>query len=152
MLVHVLTIYIIAYSINFSYQVILHSTFDQNDIRQPFVEINIDLVMRKKKLYSSQTGAILMSITESCGKSSNIYSHNSIVDSCKIDWLIVKANDSDLKIPLPSTFGRDVLPANRAHKPADDMAKSWPQLEKIANKSSKRLRIRILIGYNCARV
>ncbi|CAG2211710.1 unnamed protein product [Mytilus edulis] len=104
----------------------------------------------EKELYKSQTGAVLMSITESCGKSSMIvpvylshtdnqqheilvyalldtqsdttfildntrqtlglsgtdvklslstmHSQNSIVDSCKIDGLIVRAYDSDMKI------------------------------------------------------
>ncbi|VDI57058.1 Hypothetical predicted protein [Mytilus galloprovincialis] len=62
-----------------------------------------------------------------------MHSQNSIVDSCKIDGLIVRAYDSDMKITLPSTFARDILPAKRAHIPTGDMARRWPQLEKIAS-------------------
>ncbi|VDI08599.1 Hypothetical predicted protein [Mytilus galloprovincialis] len=159
----------------------------------------------EKELYKSQTGAVLMSITESCGKSSMIvpvylshtdnqqheilvyalldtqsdttfildntrqtlglsgtdvklslstmHSQNSIVDSCKIDGLIVRAYDSDMKITLPSTFARDILPANRAHIPTGDMARRWPQLEKIASQLMpvSDCEFGLLIGYNCAR-
>ncbi|CAC5386010.1 unnamed protein product [Mytilus coruscus] len=86
---------------------------------------------------------------------STMHSQNSIVDSCKIDGLIVGAYDrnSDPKIPLPSTFTRNVLPANRAHIPTGDMARSWPQLEKIANRLMpvSDYEFGLLIGYNCAR-
>ncbi|XP_076086068.1 uncharacterized protein LOC143056790 [Mytilus galloprovincialis] len=159
----------------------------------------------EKELYKSQTGAVLMSITESCGKSSMIvpvylshtdnqqheilvyalldtqsdttfildntrqtlglsgadvklslstmHSQNSIVDSCKIDGLIVRAYDSDMKITLPSIFARDILPANRAHIPTGDMARRWPQLEKIASQLMpvSDCEFGLLIGYNCAR-
>ncbi|CAC5397509.1 unnamed protein product [Mytilus coruscus] len=60
-----------------------------------------------------------------------MHSQNSIVDSCKIDGLIVSAYDSDLKIQLTSTFTRDVLPANRAHIPTGEMARSLPHGIKV---------------------
>ncbi|CAC5388035.1 unnamed protein product [Mytilus coruscus] len=109
----------------------------------------------------SDTTFILDNTRQSLGLSSadvklslsTMHSQNSVVDSCKIDGLIVRAYDSDLKIPLPSTFARDILPANRAHIPTGDLARSWPQLEKIANRLMPVIdcEFRLLIGYNCLR-
>ncbi|CAC5381679.1 unnamed protein product [Mytilus coruscus] len=61
------------------------------------------------------------------------HSQNSIVDSCKIDRLMVRAYDIDPTIPLPSTFIRNVLLADRAHIPIGDI---W----RVVGRS-----------YNCAR-
>lgn len=81
-------------------------------------------------------------------------SHKDIkVESSKIGGLVIRGFDSTVKIHLPDTFTREVIPANRAHIPSPEMAKHWPHLKGIADKLMPvaDCEVGLLVGYNCAR-
>lgn len=84
---------------------------------------------------------------------STMFAENQIVDSCKVKGLIVRGFDSSVRIPLPTVFTRDVMPANRSHIPTSDMARHWHHLNRIADKllPIQNCDIGLLIGYNCPR-
>ncbi|CAC5418068.1 unnamed protein product [Mytilus coruscus] len=71
----------------------------------------------------------------------------------KLSLSTMHSQNSIVHSSLPSAFARDVLPANRAHISTGDVARSWPQLEKIANQLMpvSDCEFGLLIGYNCAR-
>ena len=84
---------------------------------------------------------------------STMHAHNKTIDSRRISNLTVRGVNSPDKIPLPVTFSIDAIPANKAHIPAPEVARSWPHLEPIANQllPIANCEIGLLIGYNCAR-
>eukprot|EP00057_Strongylocentrotus_purpuratus_P008557 XP_011663031.1 PREDICTED: uncharacterized protein LOC105437753 [Strongylocentrotus purpuratus] len=72
----------------------------------------------------------------------------------KVTGLQVKAfNDSTKIINLPSTFTRDIMPADRHHIPTPDMARSFRHLTRIADMIAplQDVEIGLLIGYDCAK-
>ncbi|XP_063448067.1 uncharacterized protein LOC134727615 [Mytilus trossulus] len=84
---------------------------------------------------------------------STMHAENHIVDSRKIKGLVVRGFDSEVKIPLPNVFTRDIMPANRSHIPTAEMALRWSYLEHIAEKLMpvQDCEFGLLIGYNCPR-
>ena len=83
---------------------------------------------------------------------STMFSKDEAVNSQRITGLIVRGYDRDVKISLPTTYTREIMPANESHIPTPEMALRWPQLEKIAGELVPRqdCDIGLLIGYNCA--
>lgn len=65
---------------------------------------------------------------------------------------MVRGHNSTLRIPLPNTFSRNIIPANRDHIPTPHIARIWPHLSNIADKLMPitDCEIGLLIGYNCS--
>lgn len=84
---------------------------------------------------------------------STMFAENQIVDSRKVKGLVVRGYDSSLRIPLPTVFTRDIMPANRSHIPTPEMARHWQHLNGIADEilPLQDCDIGLLIGYNCPR-
>ncbi|XP_052071218.1 uncharacterized protein LOC127709652 [Mytilus californianus] len=84
---------------------------------------------------------------------STMHAENHIVDSRKIKGLMVRGFDSEVKIPLPNVFTRDIMPANRSHIPTAEMTRRWSYLEHLAGKLMpvRDCEFGLLIGYNCPR-
>ena len=84
---------------------------------------------------------------------STMYAEKRVIDSQNVKGLIVRGFNNSLRISLPDTFTRNIMPANRTHIPTPDMAKMWPHLEAISDKlmSLSQCEIGLLIGYNCPR-
>lgn len=77
---------------------------------------------------------------------------NKTVNSTKLKGLMVRGHNSTLRIPLPNTFSRNIIPANRDHIPTPDIARFWPHLSNITDKLMPiaDCEIGLLIGYNCS--
>ena len=84
---------------------------------------------------------------------STMHASNRTIDSRMISDLTVRGINSSDKIALPPTFSMEAIPANKAHIPSPEVARSWPHLMSIANDIMPfaDCEIGILIGYNCAR-
>ena len=84
---------------------------------------------------------------------STMFAQDQRVLSHKVDGLMVRGYDSQLKIALPAAYTRDVMPANRSHIPTAEMARKWPHLTRIADQLMpvSDCEVGILIGYNCPR-
>ncbi|KAM7416948.1 hypothetical protein PAMA_018837 [Pampus argenteus] len=82
---------------------------------------------------------------------STMASRNTIVPCRRVTGLQVRGFYSDKVIPLPVTYTRDFIPANREHIPTPETAKVWPHLEHIAAEIAPQQScdIGLLIGYNC---
>lgn len=82
---------------------------------------------------------------------STLSAKNQVKDSSKVDGLSVRGYNSALRIPLPVTFTRCDIPANRSHITTQNTAKQWPHLQDIADELAPDLKcdIGLLIGYNC---
>ncbi|CAG2223321.1 unnamed protein product [Mytilus edulis] len=82
-----------------------------------------------------------------------MHAENHIVDSRKIKGLVVRGFDSEVRIPLPQVFTRDIMPANRSHIPTAEMARRWSYLEHLAEKLMpvRDCEFGLFIGYNCPR-
>ena len=66
---------------------------------------------------------------------------------------MVRGHDSSLKVPLPVTYTRNIVPANRVHIPTPEMTQNWPHLRNIGKKLMplNDCKVALLIGYNCSR-
>ena len=62
---------------------------------------------------------------------STMHAENWVVDSSKIQGLMVRGYNSSSKLPLPSAFTGNIMPANRSHIPMPEMARKWPHLQGI---------------------
>lgn len=84
---------------------------------------------------------------------STMYAENQVVESHKVRDLVVRGFNNELKIPLPDTFTRNIMPADRSHIPTPEVANAWPYLKPIASEIMplQNCEIGLLIGYNCAR-
>ncbi|XP_060081071.1 uncharacterized protein LOC132560422 [Ylistrum balloti] len=83
---------------------------------------------------------------------STMYAENRVVDSRKVKGLAVRGFNSSLSIPLPDTFTRSIMPANRAHIRTPEKARQWSYLEPIGELMPLTdCEVGLLIGYNCAR-
>lgn len=84
---------------------------------------------------------------------STMYAENKAVDSCKIGGLLVRGFNSEHRIPLPETYTREIMPANRSHIPTPEIARRWPHLEVIADEllPLADCEVGLLIGYNCVK-
>ena len=78
-------------------------------------------------------------------------SRNTVVSCTKLTGLQVRGMYSDKIIPLPVTYTREFIPANRDHIPTPETAKAWPHLEHIADEIAphQSCDVGLLIGYNC---
>ena len=87
-------------------------------------------------------------------KLSTMHAENKVIDSTKVQGLMVRGFNSPQKIRLRSTYTRDIMPANRAHIPTLEVAESWPHLEPIANfiLPLQDCEVSLLIGYKCTKV
>ena len=84
---------------------------------------------------------------------STMTAENMVVKTVKIKGLSVRGFSSNMKIQLPTTYSRQIMPANRSHIPSPEMAKKFPHLSSIASEllPLQDCEIGLLIGYNCAR-
>ncbi|XP_061144019.1 uncharacterized protein LOC133160414 [Syngnathus typhle] len=85
-------------------------------------------------------------------KLSTLALRNIVVSCQKLTGLQVRGFYSDKLIPLPVTYSREFIPANRDHIPTPETAKAWPHLEHIADEIAplQSCDVGLLIGYNCA--
>ena len=83
---------------------------------------------------------------------STMTAKNYVVECKRIDGLNVKAYNSPLKLTLPPTYTRNIMPANRDHIPTPAMAMKWPHLHRIADSLTPLMdcEVGLLIGYNCS--
>ena len=84
---------------------------------------------------------------------STMTSQDERVPSERIEGLAVRAHNSGLKIPLPATYTRSIMPANRGHIPNPDMASSHAHLTMLREHllPVQPCEIGLLIGYDCTR-
>lgn len=82
-----------------------------------------------------------------------MYAENMLVDSCKVQGLRVRGFNSEKRIPLPETYTRKIMPANRLHIPTPEIARKWSHLEAIADEllPLNDCEVGLLIGYNCSK-
>lgn len=75
----------------------------------------------------------------------------SLIDCCKFKNLQVRGINSQVRIPLPTTYSREFIPAHRSHIPTCDVARKWRHLKRIENEISpmQDCEVGLLIGYNC---
>ena len=73
------------------------------------------------------------------------------ISTDRINGLRIRGLNEEITIPLPPTYTRSIMPANRSHIPTPDTTKKWPHLHPIINHLSHELdcEIGLLIGYNC---
>ncbi|CAC5392120.1 unnamed protein product [Mytilus coruscus] len=69
------------------------------------------------------------------------------------DTRVVRGYDTELKIQLPSTYTRSIMPANLSHIPNAEIARRWEHLEGVSKKLMPvdDCEFGLLIGYDCAR-
>ena len=84
---------------------------------------------------------------------STMFAENKMVESQKIKGLSVRGFNQSLRLPLPVTYTRQIMPANRSHIPTPETARKIPYLEAIASELMplQDCEVGLLIGYNCAR-
>ncbi|KAG7494033.1 hypothetical protein JOB18_021650 [Solea senegalensis] len=84
-------------------------------------------------------------------KLTTMSSRNQVVSCRKLSGLQVRGFYSSKIVPLPVTYARDFIPANRDHIPTPGTAKAWPHLEHIADEITplQSCDAGLLIGYNC---
>ena len=84
---------------------------------------------------------------------STIFAKNQVIDSNRVEGLLVRGHDSALKIPRPVSYTRSSIPVNRAHIPTPDMARQWSHLYHIADKllPMSECDVSLLVGYDCSR-
>ncbi|XP_034061362.1 uncharacterized protein LOC117539329 [Gymnodraco acuticeps] len=85
-------------------------------------------------------------------KRQRLASRNTVVSCRKLTGLQVRGIYSDRIIPLPVTYSREFIPANRDHIPTPETAKAWPHLEHLADEIAPQQScdVGLLIGYNCS--
>ena len=69
----------------------------------------------------------------------------------KYNDLQVRGFNSDVQIPLPTTYSRESIPAHRSHIPTSETALQWPHLMHIHDQipEIQSCQVGLLIGYNC---
>ncbi len=84
---------------------------------------------------------------------STMFAEDKSVQCNKVNGLMVRSYDSDVRINLPPVFSRSIMPANRSHIPTPQMTCNWPYLQQINDKLMpiSDCEIGLLIGYNCPR-
>ncbi|KAL6481772.1 hypothetical protein MHYP_G00098520 [Metynnis hypsauchen] len=82
---------------------------------------------------------------------STMSARSTVIPCQKLMNLQVRGYNSEKRIPLPSVFTREFIPANRLHIPTSETARKWPHLEQLADKIPPPLdcEVGLLIGYNC---
>ena len=77
-----------------------------------------------------------------------------MMSSQKINGLVVQGLNETQNIPLPRTYTRDFIPAQREHIPIPETARQWLHLESITCHTAplqENTKISLLIGNNCTR-
>lgn len=84
-------------------------------------------------------------------KLSTMASKITVVPCFKLSGLQIRGFYSQSRIPLPTTYSREFVPASKDHIPTQETARIWPHLEHIADKLAPRQScdVGLLIGYNC---
>ena len=84
---------------------------------------------------------------------STMFAENKAIESKCLTGLQVRGHDSQEIVPLPTTYTRNIIPANRSHIPTPEMADKWSHLKPIVNKLMPlgSCKVGLLIGYNCPR-
>ena len=74
-----------------------------------------------------------------------------IIQSRKLNDLVVRGYDSTEKISLPTAYTREHIPVNISHIPTPDTANRWPHLKGISHKIQQlqKCEVGLLIGYSC---
>lgn len=75
------------------------------------------------------------------------------ITSQKITGLVVRGVNEERDIPLPRTYTRSIIPAQRSQIPRPETACKWPHLNGIANSLMpyrEDLDVGLLLGINCA--
>lgn len=75
------------------------------------------------------------------------------ITSQKITGLVVRVLNEERDIPMPRTYTRSIIPAQRSQKPRPETARKWPHLRRIADSLMpyrEDLDVGFLIGINCA--
>lgn len=82
---------------------------------------------------------------------STMSARSTVIPCQKLTNLEVRGYNSEKRIPLPSTFTREFIPANRLHIPTNETALKWPHLEQLVDKIPPLLdcEVGLLIGYSC---
>ena len=85
-------------------------------------------------------------------KLTTISSQNEKINCKLIQDLTVRGYQSEVVIPLPTTYTRNFIPADVNHIPTDETAQRWPHLNVISQKIPplQDCEIGLLIGYNCS--
>ena len=75
----------------------------------------------------------------------------SYAECFKYNDLQIRGFNSDMRIPLPSTYSREVIPVHRSHIPTQETALKWPHLTRIHDEipALQNCEVGLLIGYNC---
>ncbi|KAK0146795.1 hypothetical protein N1851_013915 [Merluccius polli] len=86
-----------------------------------------------------------------CLRLSTMSNRSTDIPCQKLTNLQVRGCNLDKRIPLPSLFTREFIPADRAHIPTSQTAQRWPHLEQLVDKIPPPLdcEVGLLIGYNC---
>ena len=84
---------------------------------------------------------------------STMHAENLAVKSNRVEALVVRGCNQFIKIQLPVSYTRQIMPANRSHIPTTETAMSLNHLKCIADEFMPLLdcEIGLLIGYNCSR-
>lgn len=84
-------------------------------------------------------------------KHSTMASKKTVVPCFKLTGLQIRGFYSQSRIPLPTTYSREFVPASEDNFPTPETARVWPHLEHIADKLPPRQRcdVGLLIDYNC---
>ena len=113
----------------------------------------LDTQSDNTSILESTCGDLGLSGTKVKLRLSTMHAENWVVDSSKIQGLMVRGCNSSSKLPLPSAFTRNIMPANRSHIPTPVIARKWPHLHGIADELMplSDCEVGLLIGYNSAR-
>ena len=65
---------------------------------------------------------------------STMLAEDQLIESRRIEGFVVRGRDSSLKVQLPATYTRNIVPANRAHIPTPEMTQNWPHLRNIGKR------------------
>lgn len=60
-----------------------------------------------------------------------MYAYNQVVESQKVRGLVARWFNNELKISLPDTFTRNIMPTDRSHIPTPELTIAWPYLKPI---------------------
>ena len=84
---------------------------------------------------------------------STMFAENKAIECKCLTGLQVRGHDSQEIVPLPTTYSRNIIPANRSHIPTPEMADKWSHFKPIVNKLMPlgSCKVGLLIGYNCPR-
>ena len=82
---------------------------------------------------------------------STMTSERRVIQSKRVEGLIVRGYNSDVEIQLPTVYLHDSIPASRDNIPTPEMTDAWPHLKSMSQHLLPKgdYDIGLLIGYNC---